>query len=90
MNSIRKLFTHRISSARTDTTVASLACYGAATLVMVVGITRIGSLNATETEILLATLGVVTLSMLTIAFGQLLEIQQRLRAAAPEKPGSPE
>jgi hypothetical protein len=88
MSSIRRLFEYRVSSEKADSNFASLAAYFFAVLVMVIGITKIGSLQATEIEILLATIGIVSLSMLTVAFGLLIELNQRLRTAQADKPGT--
>ncbi len=79
MNSLHKAFTRPVSSERTDAKISSLLLYIFAVLVLVVGAVKIAPLARTEFEVVLITLAIVTLSILMVVFGQLLEINERLR-----------
>ena len=86
MTNLRNLLMCNVSSERADASFGALFSYGMGILVLVVGFYRIASMDGTENEVFLSVLGVLILSLLMIAMGQLMEMNQRLREVSESKP----
>ncbi len=88
MVSIKRLLEIPVASDGAYSKFASLASYVLAMAILVLGVKRFSSYALTEIELVLATISVVTLSLLCVIFGQLLEINRRLHAIQSERQGT--
>lgn len=86
MNSLRTLLTRQLTSSDDDATMSAIASYLTAFLILVCGFVTVGLLSDEMAQTFLAILGVLSLSMLFVILGQLIEIHQRLKILSNTRP----